>query len=258
MNAVVQKLFTEVPRSIPYRVLEAVLSPESGVRIWIAHLDSILPNDGRELIASLDSGERARVAQFRFERDRQHFLATRGILRHLLGAALDIPASALVFEYGPHGKPAIAGMHGDERTLRFNISHAAGSAIFALAWDRNLGIDLEASGHLVSDPQDLFDLAMCVLSTRELTIWRALPDAARRPAFLRAWTRKEAYVKATGEGLFDRLQTIEVALDAAAPQPSLTIRSPSEKEKVGRDWTVHDLPTPDGFVAAVAVEQVNP
>ena len=254
MNAAGLKLCAEFPRSIPSFV-EAIDSPESDARIWIAHLDSILPNDMIGLLASLDSGERERAAQFRFERDRQRFIAARGVLRLLLGSALNIPASELVFEYGRHGKPVIAVADGEERTLRFNISHAAGSAMFALAWDREVGIDLEAAPRLTCNGEKLSDLAMRVLSPRELAIWRALPDdVTRATAFLRAWTRKEAYVKATGEGLFGRLQSIEVALDATNPQLSLTIRSSAEDEKIRSGWTVHDLPAPAGFGAAAAVE----
>lgn len=254
MNAAGLKLCAEFPRAIPSFV-EAIDSPESGVRIWVAHLDSILPNDMVRLRESLDSGERVRATKFHFERDRQRFIAVRGILRLLLGSALDIPASKLVFEYGRHGKPAISITNGDEQTLRFNISHATGSAMFALAWDREVGIDLEATEHVTRDGEKLSDLAMRVLSPREITIWRALPDdAIRATAFLRAWTRKEAYVKAIAEGLHCGLQSIEVALDAIHPHPSLMISGSSGAEKLRSGWIVHDLPAPAGFAAAVAIE----
>ena len=229
------------------------------MQVWIAQLDSILPNDMTELVATLDSRERARAAQFHFERDRQHFIGARGILRRLLSAALDIPAPELAFEYGPHGKPAIAAGTGDGPKLRFNISHAGGSAIFALVWDRELGIDLEAVAHITDKGENLSDLATRILSPRELAIWRELPNnTVRGPALLRAWTRKEAYIKATGEGLFHRLQDIEVALDAVMPKASLTIRSFPDEGKVSCDWTIHDLTAPAGFFAAVAVEPVTP
>lgn len=257
MKTAGRKLCAEFPVSIP-SFLGAIESPENGVQIWSAHLDSILPNDMIELMALLDSREHARAAQFHFERDRKRFIAARGLLRRLLGIALDIPASGLAFEYHPHGKPAIATGTGDGRKLCFNISHAAGSAMFALAWDRELGIDLEAVAHITDKGERLSALARRILSPRELAIWREMPnDIVRGPALLRAWTRKEAYVKATGEGLFNRLQTMEVALDAANPQPSLTIY-PSEEDKFGVHWTIHDLTAPAGFVAAVAVEQVIP
>ena len=245
MNAAGLKSHTEFPACIPSFV-EAVDSPEIGVQIWVAQLDSISSDDMFELSASLDSAEQTRAARFHFERDRQHFIATRGILRCLLAAALKISAREVAFEYGSHGKLAILATADYEwQKLRFNVSHAAGAAMFALAWSREIGIDLEAAAHVTDKGEKLSELAKRILSQDELAVWQSLPDdGARAAAFLRAWTRKEAYVKARGAGLFDKLQEIEVALDAAYPQLSLTI---------GR-WVVHDLPAPVGFAAAVAVE----
>ena len=243
----------ETSRSSPSRLLELLKSPESGIQIWTAHLSLLRSNEIVELAALLDAAERSRAARFRFARDRQYYVAARGLLRQLLGTVLNRPASELIFEYGRNGKPAIAGT--GSRGLHFNVSHSAGWAMFALAWDRELGIDLEAAGQLARKAQDLFDLAVRVLSPCELAIWRALPsDAARCNAFLRAWTRKEAYLKATGEGLRDRLERIEVALDAADPQRSLTLPCFPQGEEIPRYWTLYDLPSPLGFAAAVAIE----
>src|SRR5687768_16039992 len=116
--------------------------PVSGVQLWTAHLEALSPVDHEELNALLDPAERARAARFHFERDRRHYVAARGRLRRLLGAALEQPASALVFEYGVHGKPARAPAVMLDRRLCFNLSHSAGLAMFALAWDRDVGIDL--------------------------------------------------------------------------------------------------------------------
>jgi 4'-phosphopantetheinyl transferase len=226
----------------------------SGVRIWKAHLDSIPAVALDELIASLDGAERERAARFHFEPDRRNYIASRGLLRRLVGTALDESASALIFEYGPHGKPAID-RGARDRTLHFNLSHSTGWAMFALAWDRAVGIDLECGSRLEREDNNLSGLAARILSPLELEIWDALPDAAQRhAAFLRAWTRKEAYAKATGQGLFDELHRIEVALDAAAPKSSLTITSPSENESMPM-WVLHDLPAPESFAAALAVQQ---
>jgi 4'-phosphopantetheinyl transferase len=232
--------------------LDRVESPESDVQIWAANIDSLRDNETAELAALLDVTERGRAAQFHFERDRQHYITVRGLLRELLGAALEQPASAITFEYGAKGKPKITGC--DRRNLRFNVSHSAGWAIFALAWDREVGIDLEAATGLEKN-ENLFDLASRVLSQRELIIWHALPDdAARRAAFLRAWTRKEAYIKAIGEGFAERLETIEVALDAAKPKSSLTLHGFPPGEEKTRDWILYDLSAPIGFAAALAIE----
>lgn len=228
----------------------------SGVQIWTAHLDSFSPGELGELSGLLDSAEHARTARFHFEHDRRHYLASRGLLRRLLGAALDQPASALVFEYSAHGKPALPRSIAQERSLRFNLSHSAGWAMFALAWDREVGIDLESATRLTRDAGGLTGLAARVLSARELAIWQALPDAtARAAAFLRAWTRKEAYAKAMGAGLFDGLSGIEVALDASAPKSSLTLSPSSQPGEIARHWVLHDLSAPDGFAAALALEQ---
>lgn len=202
----------------------------------------------------LDSTERARAARFHFERDQRYYVATRGLLRSLLGTELDKNPATLVFEYGSRGKPSIvAGTH--DRVPRFNVSHSSGWAMFALAWDREIGIDLECGSRLEREENSLSQLAARILSIRELAIWRDLPsDAERRAAFLRAWTRKEAYAKATGQGVFDELDRIEVALDAAAPKSLLALRA-ANSEGQTRDWTIHDLSAPDGFAAALAVEQ---
>jgi 4'-phosphopantetheinyl transferase len=237
-------------------LLQSPHTPVADVQIWTAQLDSLSSAEIEELGASLDSAERARAGRFHFEPDRRHYVASRGLLRRLLGAALDMPASGLVFEYGAHGKPAIAAEFSGDPPLRFNLSHSAGWAMFALAWDREVGIDLESAARLTRNVDGLTALATRVLSTRELAIWRALPDtAAREAAFLRAWTRKEAYAKATGQGLFDKLTRIEVALDAGAPKSSLMLHSSTEEDETIPRWAVYDLSAPDGFAAALAVAE---
>jgi 4'-phosphopantetheinyl transferase len=242
---------------MPSALLQSPDSPLSDVQLWTAHLEALSLEELGELEALLDAAEQARAARFHFERDRRHYVAARGLLRRLLSAALDKPASALVFAYGTHGKPAISPAFVRDRALCFNLSHSAGWAMFALAWDCEVGIDLECVGRLKRDGDGLAALAARVLTARELAIWQALPETAREAAFLRAWTRKEAYAKATGQGLLDELIHTNVALDAAAPKSSLTLRSPRGGE-IARDWVLHDLPAPDGFAAALAVESKLP
>ena len=229
--------------------------PETGVQIWTAHLEKLSPVELAETGASLDAGEQARASRFHFERDRQLYVASRGLLRSLLGETLGEPASAIVFAYGEHGKPSVAPGGSGNRPLHFNISHSAGWAMFAIAWDREVGIDLESASRLQRDAAGLAGLAARVLSARELAVWRTLPDDnAREAAFLRAWTRKEAYAKAIGGGLFEHLVRTEVALDAAAPLSSLSLQS-SEPGQSARSWMLHDIKAPDGFFAALALEQ---
>lgn len=238
--------------------LHPVETPVSGVQIWTAQLENLSAAELEELSALLDAGEQARAARFHFERDRRHYVASRGLLRRLLGAALDTPASALMFEYGAHGKPAIPSAFLPGHPLCFNLSHSAGWAMFALSRDADVGIDLESALRLKRDDGGLEGLAARVLSVRERAVWQALPSTQREAAFLRAWTRKEAYAKATGHGLLDELIQTEVALDAAAPNASLLLRSSREEGGITRNWILHDLPAPEGFAAALAVEQRRP
>lgn len=229
--------------------LNAVDSPEADVRIWSLRLDLLSNAESSALIELLDETERARAARFHFERDRHRYVVARAVLRELLGAELEISPAAISLAYGPHGKPRLAG----HEALRFNLSHSAGWAVFAVTERRELGIDLESTNRLAPNDTHLASLAERILSERELEVWRALPEANRHSAFLRAWTRKEAFVKATGSGIFDGLRAIEVILDAAAPQPSLLL-TPSAAAEAG-PWQLHDLPAPEGFLAALSIAQ---
>jgi len=224
--------------------LQRLASPERDVQIWIADLDSLPPAEIESLSASLDSAESTRAAQFRFEQDRQRYRAAHALLRHLLGSILDQPAQAFVFEHTPRGKPSLVRDERGSRRLRFNLSHAAGWALFALTWDRELGIDVESNAALPAEDRDLHALAARVLSPRELSLWRATAD---RAALLHAWTRKEACVKATGQGVDRDFATIDVLAD---PDPS-----PVLFRDGATCWIVHDLSVPAGFAAAVAIER---
>jgi 4'-phosphopantetheinyl transferase len=213
----------------------------SKVRIWQAQIELISEEEVDALRAYLDEAERSRAARFHFERDRKSFVSTRGLLRSLLGGILEKEPASIVFEYGEHGKPALAARN----DLQFSVSHTTGWAMFAVSSDFAVGVDLEALDRVTRNTEDLAKFADRVLSTNELMVWRAIPADQQPRALLRAWTRKEALAKATGRGLSDELLATEVALDAAAPQSTLAVEH----------WCICDLPAPEGFAAALAVDQ---
>jgi 4'-phosphopantetheinyl transferase len=217
--------------------MRAVPSPEVNVEIWIADLDTIAPNELSELRESLDSAEKTRTEQFRFEPDRGRFVAAHGLLRRVLAQKLEISPAAIEFGKRSNGKPQL--VLPNEQGLRFNLSHAGGFALFATAWDREVGVDLESLDGLRSSSEDL---SARILSPRELKCWRDSPnDSTRTETLLRAWTRKEAYIKATDETSLDHLPSIEVALETAP----VSLGS----------WTIYDLPAPPRFAAAIAIEK---
>jgi 4'-phosphopantetheinyl transferase len=228
--------------------LKPLSSPESDVQIWVAHLDSISSKEIEHFVASLDTLERRRAEKFHSTQDRHRYVAAHGLLRFVLGETLGRPANALVLEKSTEGKPQLRQSRHDERRLKFNLSHAASWELIAIGWNRELGVDLESPKSLPDDDDSLSQLATTVFSKRELEIWNTIPSPqTRRAEFLRMWTRKEAYVKATGEGLRHDLANIEVPAEAA-PFDVASAKRPKDR------WIVHDLSVPAELTAALAVE----
>ena len=217
------------------------------IHVWSARLDL---DDTRiaPLAALLDPAETARARRFHFDRDRRRFIAARGILRTLLGRYLDVsPGPGLAFAYGGRGKPVVASpvLSGDDRVC-FNVSHSDGRALFAFARGREVGIDLEAGARLGDDwPM----LARRIFSVREQAELSAVAPERRRAAFLNGWTRKEAYLKATAQGIVDGLTSIEVTLDPLRPPELLSVPAGQNV----RDWALYDLRTDERFAAALVV-----
>jgi 4'-phosphopantetheinyl transferase len=195
-----------------------------------------------ELEGHLGSGERKRAARFHRSVDRERFVATRGLLRELLGQALNLEPAAVEIVVGEDGKPALEPGTGD---LRFNASHSGERAAFALAWGREVGIDVER----VRDDFELERVARRTFSPSELEAWRAMPPPERRETFYAAWTRKEAYAKGRGKGLGLGLDRIETALG-----PGGRLRVLEGGHPVAPAWTVADLDLGPGYAGAVAAE----
>lgn len=220
------------------------LASPAAVHVWTARLDDLSEELLAVLGTCLDADETVRARRFYFERDRRHFTAARGSLRRLLGRYLGISAEQVCFGYGPRGKPFVSS---PQTPLRFNLSHSRGRAMFVFACGRDVGIDLEAGSRLGDDWPGL---VRRVFSAREQAELAALPPEVRRTGFLNGWTRKEAYLKATGLGIVDGLQSIEVTLNPDR-LPAL-LAAP-----VGLAWTLRDLPMDGGFAAALVVEGVE-
>ena len=215
------------------------------VHVWRATLDQT-QSQIQSFLHNLAADEQARAERFYFERDRERFIVARGVLRAILGGYLNQAPECLSFCYRSHGKPALAGESGGD-VIRFNVSHSHGIALYAVTRGREVGIDLE---HIRSDLV-VEEIAERFFSRREVAMLRALPTEAQRQAFFRCWTRKEAYIKARGEGLSLPLDQFDVSLAPGEPAALLGTRpDPSEASR----WSLQELiPTP-GYVAALAVE----
>jgi 4'-phosphopantetheinyl transferase len=219
------------------------------VHVWRAQLDRPV-QDLAHLAQLLSPDEQARAHRFRFAVDRQRFIIGRGLLRTILSCYLPVAADRLTFTYGPHGKPSLnnAGL----QPLSFNMSHSNQIALYAITRDRQVGIDVEC----VRSLHDMEQLAQRFFLPNEAA-WLTQGDASQRQElFFRLWTCKEAYLKATGEGLTG-LKRIEIT---QLPEPLPADRSPTElpaeiaiDQMPTTQWTVIQLVPWAGYVAALAI-----
>lgn len=231
------KLWSPAPANL-------VLSSDE-VHVWCASLDQSA-SQVQQLATTLSADEQLRADRFRFEQHRQHFIIGRGVLRAILGRYMDIEPSQVQFCYGPHGKPALA-TASTAGMLHFNLSHSGGVALYAVARERQIGIDIE---HLRS-LSEVEPIAKRFFSTREYEELRALPPSQQHDAFFRYWTLKEAYIKATGLGLSLPLNQFEVSL---APGESAVLFSNPVDSQEASHWSLKELSPGHGYVAAIAVK----
>lgn len=202
------------------------------------------PRDDRDLNALLDPAERARAARFAFPGLRRRYRVGRAVLRCALGAWTGQCPASLVFESGPQGKPALPG------GPAFNVSHAAGRLLLAIAPQGRLGIDIE----LLRRVEDLEGIARHNFADDEREALLARPIAGRDRAFLELWTRKEALIKALGGGLSIPLQAFSVSLAPASGSLLRRLELPGESSA---DWclrAVTDVPGASDAIAALAID----
>lgn len=197
----------------------------------------------------LSADERERAERFHFRRDRDHFIAARGLLRLLLSRYLGLPPQQLSFSYSPYGKPSLAAER-DRARLRFNVSHSQGIALYAFTLEREIGVDVEYIRQDVVGES----VAEHFFSAQEVASLRSLPAEVQPQAFFNCWTRKEAFIKARGEGLSFPLDQFDVSL--VPGEPAALISTRNDLLEASR-WSLQTLPVEEGYVAALAVEGYN-
>lgn len=202
----------------------------SWIHVYRADLGAL---STRACFCLLDGEEKHRAAGISLPRARREFVKSRAVLRLLLSRYTGVPPAALRLSYGPSGKPMLRGRPG----VHFNVSHSAGMVLVAVSSDA-VGVDLER----VAEDVDLIGMAEEVFSGQEKELLTATPRQHQPEAFFSIWARKEAYLKATGQGFSSELQRI------SALSPAGVVADPASR----RRWYALDLPAPPGFKAAVA------
>ncbi len=228
--------------------VQATLASDGGVVVWTVPLVQSAAVVARcaDLLAP---DEHARAGRYYFARDREHFVVARAALRLILAGCLGTKPALLQFNYSSAGKPSLA--PGQGRPLAFNLSHSHELALVAVTDGREVGVDVEHAREL----PELADIARRFFSPREAARLLALPVAEQPAAFFRCWTRKEAYLKARGDGIVAGLDRFDVSFLPGEPPALLrTLDDPAEAAR----WTLLDLSPAAGYAAAVAVTGLNP
>jgi 4'-phosphopantetheinyl transferase len=233
--SVIRQTWCQPPEELPW--------PHDDVHVWRRTL-AWSEAAAHRLEQCLAPDERDKMERFRFEKDRRRYLVGRGLLRSLLGRYLDVAPQELRFETTAAGKPHLAS---GQRQLQFNVSHSGEYVLIAIADGRAVGIDVEE----VRDDFDAGELAAHFFSSDEQRELEALTGRPKIEAFFECWTRKEAYVKARGEGLSLPLDQFDVSLRPGEPARLIATRpDPAE----ARRWQLSGLHVADGYKAALAVE----
>jgi 4'-phosphopantetheinyl transferase len=212
---------------------------DGALHIWQVKLDRSEDELGA-MAALLSTDERDRAARFHFTRDREHYIAGRGILRNILARYLDQPARELLFNYGLRGKPVLSGA-----PLQFNLAHSGGVAVIALSRDRSVGIDIEQ----IRVVPRWEGITNSFFSATEREAIQSVPSFDRLFAFFTCWTRKEAYLKATGDGIGVPLDSFDVSVIPDSLPRLLRVQdAPEETSR----WHFHTLPLTSEHIGVAA------
>jgi 4'-phosphopantetheinyl transferase len=238
--------------------------PDDEVHVW--HVDlKAWEKEAGSLLELLEAEERERAARFKFPGPRDQFVISRALLRRALGCYLRIDAREVRFRTTANGKPELAAtseLHSGGRRpedlrsedlrsedLRFNLSHTEGAAVFAIARNRQVGVDVER----IRADTNAMELAQRFFSHPEVQWLRSQPASELVSAFFVCWTGKEAYIKAHGEGLSMSLSSFGVLPVASAAGSKLQLNVYDDPEETRR-WSICALEFGAGLRAALAVE----
>jgi 4'-phosphopantetheinyl transferase len=210
------------------------------VDLWRLQLN--LPEKIQDRLTQVLSAEElTRADRFKFERDRRCFIAARAQLRTIVGNYLESDPRALAFKYEARGKPFL------DAPIRFNITHSKELALVAIAHQRNVGVDLES----IRAMKDIEKIANRFFSASESTELAGLEEVEQLQAFFRCWTLKEAWIKATGDGLSQPTESFDVAFGRDGPVRLLNVEGKPEEPN---RWQLLGLLPAPGYIGALAVE----
>ncbi len=216
------------------------------VDVWLTSTDP-----GEEQVQKykklLSATEIARADKFVPGHKRREYIITRGVLKQVLSRVTGLDASGLDFSYGDHGKPYLD-INRAGKNIAFNVSHSHGMALVAITLGGRLGVDVEK----IRPELDWLDLAERYFSASEYQALSKCPNDSSLMSFFTCWTRKEAFVKAVGDGIARGLSEFDVSIDPDESAGLLNIRWQGED---AAEWSIKNIPIHGDYVAALAVDR---
>lgn len=217
------------------------------VHVWLLDLNFEIDKID-ELKKILSEDEQIRANKFKFEYHQHRYIITRANLRIILSKYLQINPNKIEFYYSEKGKPSLE-QKCNQKELEFNLSHSENLAIYGFTNNIKIGIDIEK----IKDNCDVESLANRFFTLNEYHIISNLKGKEKLQAFYQAWTSKEAYFKATGEGLIGGLNNIEIALNSLERK----LVSIHGNKQIINDWTLHKIDINDDYMATIALENLK-
>ncbi len=241
MNAEFQKMKT----------IDWLVAPENldfasdEVHVWYDDFTFYPAEEIQQSLKILSVDEIEKAQRFRFEKDRHNYINARSWLRKIVGKYLRVDPVILRFGYGEQGKPWLMNETGTPHSLQFNLSHSEGVVICVLAWEKAVGVDIEA----LRFENSYDNVAENFFSKNERLALQAIAPELQQTAFFNCWTRKEAYLKARGDGLIFPLDEFDVSLNSDEAKLLSVHHSPEENQR----WTLYHLNPKPQYIGALAV-----
>ncbi|MFT5426724.1 MAG: 4'-phosphopantetheinyl transferase [Gammaproteobacteria bacterium] len=210
------------------------------IDVWLCDLKKLSKNID-EFYSVLSEDEQERADKLKIEDKRQQYIITRGSLRKYLGLLTEADPAVFKFKYLKHGKPVL-----EEKPqyadISFNVSHSNDIALVAISQKHNIGIDVEK----INYETDHQALVTRFFSKAEQSEFNNYSESSKAKAFCACWTRKEAFIKATGDGVTYGLESFDVSVDPEVQQPTITLHKASTEV-----WSALNLPINDDYMACL-------
>ncbi|MDQ3021351.1 MAG: 4'-phosphopantetheinyl transferase superfamily protein [Bacteroidota bacterium] len=189
----------------------------------------------------LSNDELTKAYRYKFEADKNNYVVCRALLRSVLSEYLSIPAAHITFFYSEKGKPYI-----NNSSIKFNLAHSNNYTVFAFVFEEEVGIDIEYQREL----RDALTIAKRYFSKSEVEEFENINSEKIKNAFFYCWTRKEAFLKAVGEGLSYPLADFSVTLKPGNPKIMWIKKKPDEIKK----WSLHDIKVRENYISSLAIK----